>query len=51
MLVLYLKYNTQITGKRIREIATDNADNPYFGKCLESGHCTRYHYNSILFIV
>lgn len=31
------------TGEGICEIATDNADNPYFGKCLESRHCSRYH--------
>lgn len=47
MFALHLKYNTPITGKRICEITPDNADNSDFGKCLESGHCTRSHCISI----
>jgi hypothetical protein len=38
----YLMHNI-LSGKRIREIASDNANNSHSGKCFESGHCTRYH--------
>lgn len=31
------------SGKRIFEIAPDNANNSHIGKCFESRHCTRYY--------